>query len=244
MRYCPACRNGLLHLPQLADLSLGARQPNAVIGHARWIALPHVALLRTKSGKGEPEAHVPCQDMPTACAALERWARTANLQPGDQVFRAVDKGQRIAAERLTAGSVARIAMQLMLYCGSRRGDVVALGRQHCRNGRLRYTQQKNRAGKPSVVDIAMPAALQRVLGATQAITGDLTFLVTEYGRPFSVAGFGNKFRGWCVEAGVPGRSHGLRKAAATRVAENRGTVDELKAIFGWKSKRPSVTAAW
>jgi len=28
-----------------------------------------------------------------------------------------------------------------------------------------------------------------------------------------------------------------RKAAATRVAENWGTVDELKAIFGWKTNQ-------
>lgn len=140
-------------------------------------------------------------------------------------------------ERHPVGTKAYLAMQLMLYCGGRRGDAVALGRQHCRNGRLRYTQQKNRARKPSVVDIAMPTALQRVLEASQAITGDLTFLVTEYGRPFSAAGFGNKFREWCVQAKVPGRSHGLRKAAATRVAENRGTVDELKAIFGWKTNQ-------
>jgi predicted transcriptional regulator len=40
------------------------------------------------------------------------------------------------------------------------------------------------------------------------------------------------------------RSHGLRKAAAVRVAENRGTVDELKAIFGWRTnKQPELYVA-
>ena len=49
-----------------------------------------LTLLRTKGGKGEPETIiVPCQDMPTACEALERWAKTANLQPGEPVFRAI-----------------------------------------------------------------------------------------------------------------------------------------------------------
>jgi site-specific recombinase XerC len=68
-----------------------------------------LTLLRTKGGKGEPETViVPCQDMPTACEALERWAKTANLQPGEPVFRAIDKGQHISAGRLTDRSVARI----------------------------------------------------------------------------------------------------------------------------------------
>ena len=142
-------------------------------------------------------------------------------------------------ERHPIGTKAYLAMQLYIYCGGRRGDVVALGRQHTRNGRLRYTQDKNSRRNPVVVDIAMPADLQRVLDASQAagITGDLTFLVNEYGRAFAAAGFGNKFRDWCIQAKVPGRGHGLRKAAAVRVAENRGTVDELKAIFGWRSNR-------
>jgi integrase len=68
-----------------------------------------LTLLRTKGGKGEPETIiVPCQDMPTACEALERWAKTANLQSSEPVFRAIDKGQHIAAERLTGRSIARI----------------------------------------------------------------------------------------------------------------------------------------
>src|SRR5262249_49167127 len=50
----------------------------------------------------------PCQDMPSACEGLERWAKLANLQPGEPVFRPVDKGQRIGAERLTGRSVARL----------------------------------------------------------------------------------------------------------------------------------------
>jgi hypothetical protein len=46
--------------------------------------------------------------------------------------------------------------------------------------------------------------------------GDLTFLVNEWGRPFTDAGFGNWFRDRCIETGVPGRAHGLRKAGAIR----------------------------
>jgi hypothetical protein len=96
-----------------------------------------------------------------------------------------------------------------------------------------------------VVNIAMPPELQRVVDASQAaaITGDLTFLVNDYGQPFAKAGFGNKFRDWCIQAGVPGRGHGLRKAAAVRVADNRVTVDQMKAIFGWRSMSRRRSAA-
>src|SRR5262249_51881285 len=96
-------------------------------------------------------------------------------------------------KRHPVGTKAHLGMGLMIYCGGRRGDAVALGKQHARNGRLRYTQDKNSRRNPMVVDIAMPLDLQKVLEASQAagITGDLTFLVNEYGRPFTAAGFGN-----------------------------------------------------
>jgi hypothetical protein len=68
-----------------------------------------------------------------------------------------------------------------------------------------------------------------VLAATIAAskTGDLTFLVTERGTPFVKESFGNWFRDACREAGCPGSAHGLRKAGATRAAENGATVHQL-----------------
>jgi site-specific recombinase XerD len=44
----------------------------------------------------------------------------------------------------------------------------------------------------------------------------------------------NYFKDACVAAGITDKSaHGLRKAAATRAAENGATAHELMAIFGW-----------
>lgn len=61
----------------------------------------------------------------------------------------------------------------------------------------------------------------------------MTFLQTELGRPFSAAGFGNKMRDWCDAAGLPQCSaHGLRKAAARRLAEAGCTNSQIKAITG------------
>jgi len=53
-------------------------------------------------------------------------------------------------------------------------------------------------------------------------------------------GFGNWFREDCREAGCPGSAHGLRKAGATRAAENGTTVNQLMALFGWKTERMAL----
>jgi integrase len=51
-----------------------------------------------------------------------------------------------------------------------------------------------------------------------------------------VKGFGNKMRVWCDAAGLPQCSaHGLRKAAATRLAESGATTQEIMAVTGHQS---------
>lgn len=130
------------------------------------------------------------------------------------------------------GTKARLAYALLFYTGQRRSDVVLFGRQHVHHGKLRFTQQKNRRRKPITLELPILPELQKVLEASPV--GDLTFLVTQHGRPFAVSGFGNWFRQRCNEAGLPHcTSHGLRKAAATVAAENGATAHELMSIFGW-----------
>jgi len=65
----------------------------------------------------------------------------------------------------------------------------------------------------------------------------MTLLVSEWSKPFTVNSLGNKMRDWCDQAGLQQCSmHGLRKAGATRAAENGATDEELMAIFGWTTK--------
>ena len=71
-------------------------------------------------------------------------------------------------------------------------------------------------------------------------TGDLTFLVTERGTPFVKESFGNWFREACRKAGCLGSAHGLRKAGATRAAEKGATVNQLMALFGWKTEKMAL----
>jgi integrase len=132
------------------------------------------------------------------------------------------------------GGKPRLALALLMYTGVRRSDVVRLGKQHARDGWLRFKQHKNRNRHPIEVEIPILPELQRVLDASP--TGDLTYLVTAYGRPFTAAGFGIRFREWCDEAGLPHCSaHGLRKAGAALAAENGATEHQLMAIFGWRT---------
>ena len=137
-------------------------------------------------------------------------------------------------DRHPLGSKARMAMALMLYTACRREDVIRFGPQHVRGGRLQFRQAKNEHRRPIEMDIPIHPDLAKVLAETS--TRHLTFLVTEYGKPFSVAGFGSKFRDWCDQAGLPHCSaHGLRKATATRLAERGASSQEIMAVTGHQS---------
>ena len=131
------------------------------------------------------------------------------------------------------GSRARLALALALYTAQRRGDIVRLGSQHVRDSVIQLRQQKTNA--PLIIPIH--PELAAVLGATAPT--HLTFLVTKDGRPFSAPGFTNWFRQMCDEAGLPhGISvHGLRKAAARRLAEAGASVNVIAAITGHASLR-------
>jgi integrase len=128
------------------------------------------------------------------------------------------------------GSKARLALALLLYTAQRRSDVVKMGRQHVRNGVAQVHQQKTGA----MLAIPVHPDLQTILDATPRAREHLTFLVTEYGKPFTAAGFGGWFRERCNEAGLPKRcaSHGLRKAACRRLAEAGCSANVIASISG------------
>ena len=69
------------------------------------------------------------------------------------------------------------------------------------------------------------------------VSNHLTFLVTHDGRPFSAKGLGVWFKKVCRRAKLRERctSHGLRKAAATYLADQGATDHHLMAWFGWTS---------
>ena len=127
------------------------------------------------------------------------------------------------------GSRARLAFALLLYTGQRRSDVVRMGCQHVRDGVLTVRQQKT----GTKLSIPVHPTLQAILNA---VSDNLTFLTTQFGKPFTSNGFGNWLRNQCNAAGLPQCSaHGLRKAAARRLAEAGCTAHEIASITGHAS---------
>lgn len=129
------------------------------------------------------------------------------------------------------GSTPRMALSLALFTGQRRADLLAMGKQHVRDGCIHLRQRKTGA----VLQIPILPELQVVLDAVPK--GALTFIATGRGTPYSAAGFTNAFRGWCADAELPkGLSvHGLRKAAARRLAEAGATTHQIMAITGHRT---------
>jgi integrase len=133
------------------------------------------------------------------------------------------------------GSRPRLAMAIMLYLGVRRSDAVLLGKKHeSRDGlTVTFTQFKGRKKSAKVLTLPILPPLRTVLDASDL--GRQTWLETSFGKPYQVAGFGNAFRDWCSEAGLPQcTSHGLRKIGAVRAAESGASEHELMAMFGWE----------
>jgi integrase len=132
--------------------------------------------------------------------------------------------------RHPVGTMAHLAMMLMLCTGQRKSDAVRMGWQHIRNGKIAVRQEKTNT--PLLIPIH-PDLAQALAAVPRT---NLTFLVTKFGKPFTAAGFGNWFRERCDEAGLPQcSSHGLRKLKATRLT-NVGCSDrEIMAITGHKS---------
>lgn len=127
-----------------------------------------------------------------------------------------------------SGSRERLALSLLLYTGVRRSDVVTMGRQHMKAGRISVRQEKT--------DVPIWIPVHPRLKAEIDHHQGMTFLMTQYGRPFSPAGFTSWFVERAVLAGVEGRTpHGLRKAAGRRMAEAGASAKEIAAVLGHTS---------
>lgn len=133
-------------------------------------------------------------------------------------------------ERWPAGTKEHLAFALLLYTGQRRSDMVRMGRQHRHDEAIDVRQEKT--GK--LLTIPLHPRLKAVLDDLPL--DNLTYLVTSFGKPFSGPGFGNWFRVRCNKAGLPQCSaHGLRKAAATNLADVGCSALEIRAITGHES---------
>ncbi|KZK97895.1 site-specific tyrosine recombinase XerC [Pseudovibrio sp. Ad5] len=128
--------------------------------------------------------------------------------------------------RWPLGTRERLALEVLAFTGLRRGDVCRVGPAHVKDGVISFSTEKGE------VEIHLPI-LPPLQEAIDATPHGVSYIGKEDQTPYTKESFGNWFRECCVAAGVPGRAHGMRKAAATLAAENGATDSQLKAIFGW-----------
>jgi integrase len=132
-------------------------------------------------------------------------------------------------EHWPVGTRQRLALDLLLFTGQRKGDIVRLTHENLRGGRLRITQEKTGVE----VDAPLAAELRASIAATP--TGLTAVLVSSWGRPYGSKAFCGVFKDWTRAAGLPDHcsAHGLRKAFARTMAENGATAHEIMAAGGW-----------
>jgi integrase len=127
------------------------------------------------------------------------------------------------------GTRERLCLALHLYTGQRPGDVARMGPQHLRGDAISVEQQKTGAR----LEIPLHPDLARAI--CEAETGDMAFLANKRtGQPLGPKYLQNWWQGVIERAGLPQRCvrHGLRKAAARRLAEAGCTVWQIAAITG------------
>lgn len=128
------------------------------------------------------------------------------------------------------GTKARLALEVILWTGQRRGDARLFGPRHLKDGKINYRAAKTGAD----LWLRVTKDLKRAIDAMPSV-GITSYVVTDYGKPFTKEGFGNKMREWCDEAGLPHCSaHGLRHAIARRMAQLRLSDEQMMAVGGWK----------
>lgn len=207
-------------------------------GHERYAKIARDTIIAGRERRSSTPAQA--RHFLDAMRGLFRWAHRTGLAKSDPTAGVQNLPQR-RSEGFVAwteehvstyqkhwpiGTRQRVWLDVLLYTGLRRGDAVRVGRQHV--GGLIKTEK---SGLTIEVPVIVLPVLQKTLDAGPC--GDLTFIVGANRRPLRKEAFGNMFREACDHAGVPGSAHGVRKLAATRMANNGATEAQLMAVFGW-----------
>ena len=131
-------------------------------------------------------------------------------------------------ERWPAGTRERTAFALLLYTGQRLSDVAKMSWRDLEGFIIRVVQGKTGAK----LSIPLHPNLATVLHNWPKT--HVAILTTSFGKPFTSKGFGNWMADKIADAGLPEHcvTHGLRKAAARRLAEAGCSANEIAAVTG------------
>jgi integrase len=129
------------------------------------------------------------------------------------------------------GTRERTAFALLLHTGQRSSDVRAMAWSHLEGSGINVAQQKTKARLwiPLHPDLAATLA--------QWPRSHVAIVTSKLGAPFSPGRFQHWLASAIDRAGLPDRCvvHGLRKAAARRLAEAGCTAHQIAAITGHKT---------
>lgn len=234
----PFARMHAVHVEAIRDEKLD--KPEAANMRVKSLRQLFKWAKRTRKADNNPAKEV--EYLPSTGYGFHTWTETQVWQYWD---------------RHPIGTAARLAIDLLLYTGVRRSDVVRLGPEmefarvsadgssvqelHFTEWKGSRSRVRRRKEGPKNRQLPILTVLRESIDATP--TGLRTYLVTTFGKPFTANGFGNRFRKWCDDAELPPEcaAHGLRKAGATFAAENGATEHQLMALFGWDSPKQAAT---
>ena len=139
------------------------------------------------------------------------------------------------------GTMQRLAYELAVNTGARVSDLSRLGKMHEKEGGLNWKPFKgqdisNEIGDDNALEVSIPITPQLRTAIDAAPSGNLIYVATEKGTPFMSA---KSFSQWLVKARKAAKlpnecvPHGLRKVAATRLAEAGVGEFMLMSIMGW-----------
>jgi len=133
--------------------------------------------------------------------------------------------------RWLVGSKQRLAFALHLYTGQRGSDVHRMTWGDIDAAGIRVVQKKT----GTKLTVPLHEALRSILAGTKK--AHAVIVTTDYDRPFTVNGFRGFLTKAIAKAGLPARCkpHGLRKAAARRLAEAGCSAHEIQSITGHKT---------
>lgn len=122
----------------------------------------------------------------------------------------------------------RLAMQLGIYTGQRRGDIIRMTWGALKEGGIELVQQKTKR----FLHIPLHTALQAQLEGVER--GGATIITNGAGKPFLDDAFSKEWRRLSNQAGIDSRLvfHGLRKNATIRLLEAGCTTAQVKSITG------------
>jgi enterobacteria phage integrase len=138
--------------------------------------------------------------------------------------------------RWSSGTRQRLAYSLLLYTGQRGSDVAPMAHADIAGDVVHVVQEKtDQAESDEKLVIPMHPHLQREIALQRK--QHVVILTTGWGKPFSVKGFQQFVAKAIRAAGLPDicKAHGLRKAAARRLAEAGCSAKQIQAITGHKT---------